>query len=855
MKQQMIVMATYSDGTRRDVTEEAFVESSLAETVEVDKQGLATAVRRGEAALLARFEGAYAATTITVMGDRSGYQWKDVPEHNFVDTLVYEKLKRVKILPSELCTDAEFIRRVYLDLTGLQPQPEQVLAFLDDPRDTRVKRDELIDRLIGSPAFIEHWTNKWADLLQVNRKFLGEEGAWAFRNWIRQAVASNLPYDQFAYQVLTARGSTLDNPPASYFKVLRAPEDAMENTTQLFLAVRFNCNKCHDHPFERWTQDQYYHLSAYFAQVGRKDDPAFKDKKIGGTAVEGAKALVEVIYDTGSGEVTHARTGVVTPPKFPYQSELAPESGTRREQLARWLTSKDNQYFAKSYVNRIWSYLLGPGIIDPIDDIRAGNPPTNPELLDRLTSEFIGGGFNVQELFRTICKSRVYQHSIVTNEWNEDDQINYSHALARRLPAETLYDAVHVATGSTPDLPGVPAGFRATQLPDSASKLPDDFLGLFGKPPRESACECERTGGVILGQALNLVNGPTLAGAIADPNNRIAKLVASEKDDRKVVEGLFLAILCRRPTEEEIATGIEALRGGDEELAALKAALAAYEKDVVPGREAEWMKTARATTAWTVLDPASMKSAGDATLTRQADGSILAGGAKPEADTYTLTAAAPLSGVTGLRLEVLPDDSLPAKGPGRARNGNFVLNQLRVTATVDGKELPIALQNASADFAQANFPAAAAISPSPNAKAGWAVSPEFGKPHVAVFELKEPISAAGATLSFTLDQKWGAEHTIGRFRLSVTDAPRPIRLDGESSFPKPVAEILAIAPDRRTEEQRAELSKYYRSTDSELARLKKAVDDFAAQAGQGRLRGAQDLAWALMNTPAFLFNR
>ncbi|MEX0585664.1 MAG: DUF1549 domain-containing protein, partial [Pirellulales bacterium] len=348
-------------------------------------------------------------------------------EHNYIDTLVYDKLKRTKILPSDLCNDAEFVRRVYLDLIGLPPQPEQVAAFLADARETRVKREELINSLVGSPDFIENWTNKWADLLQVNKKFLGDEGAAAFRNWIQQAVATNMPYDRFAYQVLTASGSNMENPPASYFKVLRVPEDTMENTTQLFLAVRFNCNKCHDHPFERWTQDQYYQLSAYFAQVGRKDAPEFAARKIGGTAVEGAKALVEVIYDRASGDVTHARTGVVTAPKFPYDhTDVAPAGASRREQLARWIASKENQYFAKSYVNRIWSYLLGVGIIDPIDDIRAGNPATNPELLDRLTADFVASGFDAQRLFRTICASRVYQHSIVTNRWNEDDEINYS---------------------------------------------------------------------------------------------------------------------------------------------------------------------------------------------------------------------------------------------------------------------------------------------------------------------------------------------------------------------------------------------------------------------------------------------
>lgn len=552
MKQQMSVIATYSDGTVRDVSAEAFVESSLSEVVEMDKQGLATAVRRGEAALLARYEGRYAATTVTVMGDRTGFVWQDVPEHNYVDTRVYEKLKRVKIQPSELCTDAEFLRRVYLDLTGLAPEPAEIRAFLADNRRTREKRDEVIDRLIGSPAYVAHWSNKWADLLQVNRTFLTEKGAWALRDWIRRAVAQNTPYDEFAKTVLTANGSTFENPAASYMRTLREPELAMENSTQLFLGVRFNCNKCHDHPFERWTQNQYYDLAAYFAQVGRKPGLVPGD---------------EVIFDAKGGEELHPRTGQPVAPHFPYEhADVPPDGLPRREQFAYWATSKENPYFATSYVNRLFSYLLGVGIIEPVDDIRAGNPPTNPALLKQLTDDFIASGFDTQHLLKTITKSRVYQHALAPNRWNDDDKINYSHAMARRLPAETLYDTVQRATGTPIKLPGLPAGQLATQLPDSQVALPGGFLDLFGRPPRESACECERSSGVVLGQALNLVNGPTVADAIISADNRISRLVATEPENTRLVEELFLAILCRPPTAAEIATGTEAIREAEDRL-------------------------------------------------------------------------------------------------------------------------------------------------------------------------------------------------------------------------------------------------------------------------------------------------
>jgi hypothetical protein len=860
MKQQMAIKATYTDGAVRDVTAEAFVESSNTEVATVDKTGLVTAIRRGEATMLARFEGAYAASTLIVMGDRSGFAWKDVPGNNYIDELVYEKLKQIKVLPSELCTDAEFLRRIYLDLTGLPPEPEVLRKFLADTRPTRVKRDELIDRLVGSDDYVEHWTNKWADLLQVNRKFLGEQGAKALRQYIRLAVADNVPYDRFVVQILTASGSTLDNPAAAYYKVLRDAESVMENTTQLFLAIRFNCNKCHDHPFERWTQDQYYHLAAYFAQIDRKEDPRYKGQKVGGTDVEGAKPLVEVIADVPSGEVKHERTGKVTPPQFPYKHPDQPAATLkRREQLARWVASKDNPYFAKSYVNRLWSYLLGVGLIEPIDDIRAGNPPSNPKLLDRLTQDFIDSGFNTRHIVRTICKSRVYQHALTTNRWNADDDLNYSHALARRLPAEVLYDAIHRVTGSQSRLPGLPPGARAAELLDSNVPVPGGFLELFGKPPRESACECERSGGVMLGPILNLVNGPVVGEALKDPSNRLARLVAAEKDDVKLVEEIFLAILGQLPKKAEIEMGLKTLKEAEkdhaqlvEEYARLEQALKAYEQQV-PAKQAEWEKGYKDLPVWTPLEVKELKSSAGAVLTKQADGAVLASGKNQGPDVYTVTTTTKMTGITALRLEVLPDPSLPSQGPGRAPDGNFVLNEFKVTVAPlnDPKQVKsVAFTRAIADFEQGNFPIKNVLD---NAgSSGWAIAPQFGRPHEAVFEAKEPLGfPAGMTLVFTLDHQFGTKvHQIGKFRLSATTAKLPIKLH---NLPANIIRLVNIEPARRTPEQKAELERYYRAQDAELIRLTQAVTEFGPP-GDRRLIGAQDLAWALINSPAFLFN-
>jgi hypothetical protein len=864
MKQQMAVLATYSDGSVRDVSAEAFIETSNKDVAGVDKLGLVTADRRGEATMLARYEGNYTATTLVVMGDRKGFAWKEVPANNFIDTLVYEKLKKMRILPSDLCNDDEFIRRIYLDLVGLPPPAAEVRAFLADSRPTPLKRNELIEKLLASPDFVEQWTNKWADLLQVNRKFLGEPGAAALRKWIRDAVANNMPYDKFAHTILTASGSNLDNPPASYYKVLREPGPVMENTTQLFLAIRFNCNKCHDHPFERWTQDQYYHLAAYFAQVQRKEDPKFKNQKIGGTDVEGATPLVEIISDTQSGDVKHERTGAITAPTFPYTYAAMPhpEHASRRQQLASWITDKNNPYFAKSHVNRIWSYLLGVGVIEPVDDIRAGNPPTNPQLLDRLTEEFIKTGFDTKQIFRLICQSRVYQHSIVANQWNQDDEVNYSHALARRLPAEVLYDAIQRTTGSVSILPGLPPGARAAQLLDSTVQLPSGFLDLFGKPPRESACECERTGSLMLGPVLNLVNGPIVADAVKDPDNRIAKLVASQKDDAKLVEELFLSILSRLPNPQEIAEGVKTVQGAADEHAQLVADYTkvvadrdAYEKQL-PTKQVEWEKKQTNLADWAVLDLTSFISAGGATLKKQADGSILASGKNPASEVYTVMANTNLTKITGFRLEVIPDPSLPKSGPGRAAaNGNFVLNEFKVNAWPIGdpaQAKPVALHKAQADYSQPGWAVAGAIDGNP--KTGWAIDPAAGQRHVAVFETKEPLTIdKGMTLAFTLDQQYfSKEHNIGRFRLAVTTLKGTIPLD--DSLPDGIIKILKVPADKRTPEQKTELANHYRSIDAEFARLNQIVAEHPKPPADKRLVGAQDLAWALINSKAFLFN-
>ena len=547
MRQQLLVIAHYADGTTRDVTREAKFTSSLNEVAKITDDGIVTAERRGETAILTRYEGAYSTNGIIVMGNRSGYKWVETPQYNYIDTHVHNKLKRMKILPSDLCTDEEFVRRIYFDLTGLPPTPEQARSFLADTTATKVKREKLIDALVETPEFVDHWTHKWADLLQSNRKFLGERGVWLFQQWIHQAIAQNRPYDQFVRDLITATGSTYANPAASYFRVSREYTAAVENTTQLFLGVRFSCNKCHDHPFEKWTQNQYYELGAFFADVKVKPGQLPGD---------------EVVYASYTTEpVKHPRTLAVVEPSVPF-GEVAAETDNKQQMLATWLTSKDNPMFARAGVNRIWSYFMGRGIIEPVDDIRTSNPPSNPELLEALTKDFVDSGFDIKRIMKTITRSRTYQQSIKTNKWNKSDTINFSHAVARRLTAEQLLDAIGVATGSRPRFQEVPKNFRAVQLPDSKVK-DDGFLKLFGRPERETSCECERTTEVSLAHAMNLINGPTVAEALIDPEGRIAQLIKTNQDDRVLVEELYLATFSRLPEKNEYAVAVEHLANAE----------------------------------------------------------------------------------------------------------------------------------------------------------------------------------------------------------------------------------------------------------------------------------------------------
>ncbi|MEW6158286.1 MAG: DUF1553 domain-containing protein, partial [Verrucomicrobiota bacterium] len=400
----------------------------------------------------------------------------------------------------------------------------------------------------------EFWANKWADLLQCNSEVLGKKAVWLYRDYIRRAIAQNKPYNQFVKDLLTAQGSSYQNPAVLYFCALREPGKITEDVSQTFLGTRFNCNKCHDHPFERWTQNQYYEFGAYFAQVAIKRGTLGKEVIRSNTGDNMTVTGEEVVFrNYNRTDIKHPKTDAPVKAQVPFGKAQPVELGEDgRDAFVEWLTSKENPLFAKSAANRIWSYFFGRGIIEPVDDIRASNPPSNAPLLEALTEDFVNGGWDMKKLMRTICLSRTYQLSIQKNKWNEDDSVNFSHATPRRLSAEQLLDAIAVATGHRPTFPGLPQGLRAVELPDGAG-MGNDFLTLFGRPKRQSACECERTSNVTLSHAMNLINGPAIGEAVGAPDNRLKKLVEKENENQKLVEEIYLACLSRLPTEKEVA--------------------------------------------------------------------------------------------------------------------------------------------------------------------------------------------------------------------------------------------------------------------------------------------------------------
>jgi hypothetical protein len=534
-RQQIVVMGHFSDGSVRDLTQLADFSSSSEAVGAVDVTGLVTKRGRGETAILARYLDKMATCQITFLEDVPGFTWSNPPAHNFVDTRVFEKLQTLQIAPSEVCTDDEFLRRSYLDTTGRLPTIAEAQAFHQDTSPAR--RQVLVDQLLDSDEFASYWSLKWLDLLRSNTKKLQVAGVHKFRRWVFESVRDDRPMDQFARDLLTASGSVFENPAANYWRASRDPQDATETTAQLFLGVRIQCAKCHNHPFERWTQDNYYGIAAAFARIGRKktDD-----------------ATEEVIFSQDAGEVTQPRTGQQMKVHLLLKGDVdVPVGEDRRAVFAQWLTQPDNPFFAKSLVNRMWGHLMGRGLVEPVDDFRESNPPSNAPLLDDLAKQFVEHGYSQKWIVRTIMNSRVYQLSSRTNDFNKNDELYNSHAATRLLAAEQLLDAICAVTDVNESFKDAPVGTRATELPEPPTD--NYFLKIFGQPQREMACQCERSSESNLSQALQMINGPVVHNKLRDNNGRIAKMLAENKSDDEIITALYFAAVARPPAAEELA--------------------------------------------------------------------------------------------------------------------------------------------------------------------------------------------------------------------------------------------------------------------------------------------------------------
>jgi hypothetical protein len=534
--QQVIALAHFSDGSVRDVTSLAVFTSSDEAVATVDANGFVTGQERGESAILVRYLDKIETAHLMFLKDVEGFHWNKPLENNFVDTLVNRKLSQLQISPSELCSDEEFIRRVYLDVIGVLPTVAESQAFLadSDPR----KRSKLIDVLLERPEYADFWALKWSDLLRVSTAKISATGVQKFRHWILSAIRDNMPYDLFVRELLTATGSTFQNPPANYFRTAADTDDCTETTSQLFLGIRIQCAKCHNHPFERWSQDNYYGIGAFFNRVQRKSTSKDKESET-------------IVWVARKGEVTQPRTGKQMKPWLPLtgEAELGEEED-RRGAFVDWLRQPDNPFFAQAEVNRIWGYLLGRGIVEPVDDFRASNPPSNEELLEALAKDFVEHGFDRKHTIRTILNSRTYQLSSRKNQFNANDEKYFSHARTRLLTAEQLLDAICKVTQVEEKYTGLPSGTRATQLPSPDAN--NSFLKVFGQPPREMACSCERSSESNLSQALQMINGPLVHGKLRAESNRLRKLASAGKSDAQIIEELYLAALCRTPSQTEL---------------------------------------------------------------------------------------------------------------------------------------------------------------------------------------------------------------------------------------------------------------------------------------------------------------
>jgi hypothetical protein len=527
------VTAHWSDGVVADVTDWAIYESRDETYAEVSPQGRIEVLQPGRTAVTVVYMGAAAAVSVTApyaqLAEAANY-----PAANFIDQHVAREWNRLGLLPAPQCDDAAFIRRAYLDVIGTLPARGEVEAFVASH--DADKRAKLVDALLERGEYVDYWASRWGDLLRVHRRYVGDKGLWSFWGWLRQSMRENKHVDELVRELLTSKGSLFANGATAYFYVDQTPEELAETTSQLFLGVRLQCARCHHHPYEIWSQEDYYGLANYFTRIELKDN--------GDAGRYGGARLLRPVEKT----VRERRTKMDVEPRA-FGHDAGADDGDVREALADWITAGDNPYFAKNIVNRYWSYFQGRGLVEPVDDLRATNPATHPELLDALAQDFAAHGYDLKYLIRTICNSRVYQLAAEVTPERDSEGMFYTHHKYTRLPAAVLLDAVNQATGAQESFAGLPAGTRAISLPDPS--IASYFLDSFGRSPRASPCECATSNDPDLAQALHLINSPQLVTKISSPSGRLARLMKSGASDRDIVDDLYYATLCRKATDDE----------------------------------------------------------------------------------------------------------------------------------------------------------------------------------------------------------------------------------------------------------------------------------------------------------------
>ncbi|OYP34474.1 DUF1549 and DUF1553 domain-containing protein [Rhodopirellula sp. MGV] len=550
-KQRFVAVATYSDGTTRDVTTLAAFTSNNSGTADIDNLGMVTAGRRGEAFVMARFDTHTVGSQVLALPVGLQYEPPQVTG-NYIDQLVGKKLQQLRILPSGLCSDEEFLRRVTIDITGLLPTEEEYGRFISDTADD--KRARLIDQLLERKEFSEIWAMKFAQLLMVkSTNDVSYKSAYLYANWLTDKFARNVPIDQMVRELLTSTGGTFSSPATNFYEIERDTLKTAENVAQVFMGIRTQCAQCHNHPFDRWTMNDYYGFASFFSQIGRKGAEDYRER---------------IVFNRGGGEVNHLVTNQPVPPKFLGGESPDTRGKDRREVLANWLTEPTNPFFATSIANRVWAHYMGVGLVDQVDDIRVSNPASNPELFDTLGDKLVEYKFDFRQLVRDICNSQAYQRSSETNPTNAHDTRNYAYALTRRIPSESLLDCICQATDSPDKFRGLPLGARAVQIADGQTS--NYFLTTFGRSPRATVCDCEASTDPSLSQALHLLNGSSVSQKVAR-EGKVRKWLDEEKlTNEQVLERIYVRCLTRRPTAEESAQLTGMLEQTDNKVAALE---------------------------------------------------------------------------------------------------------------------------------------------------------------------------------------------------------------------------------------------------------------------------------------------